>query len=166
MLGWLRSWRERRRLQGRGLFVYHDGARTRYGDPFRLYRALDHHPKMDLDKHAPLCDAGQEPETTLVVDSVCEIFGLARWNDATRAGLTDWEVLGVLNRFAVFIDSLKKSTSPTLTLLEPTGLPPSTSQDSPVPLTSEASDSGSMPSASSCEPPTEPSTASRQPSTA
>jgi len=142
LIQWLKTFRERRRLGQRGLFRYHDGQRTRWGDPFLLWRALINHEKLDLASMGELADTGQEPATTIVVEACCEVFGVKRWSDATQAGLTDWEVLDLLDQLDKYLQGLKKNSNRTLISSEPTAEPPSTSAASPAETTSSSSASG------------------------
>lgn len=143
----LHGWRARRRLAQRGLFRYHDGQRIRWGDPFALWRGLVNHPEMNLETMAPLVDEGQEPETSIVLNATAEVFGVQRWDSQAGAGLTDWEILGLLTALQEYLAALKKNTSPGRTSAEPTGPPPcSDFPGPPSQATSASSDSGSTPS--------------------
>jgi hypothetical protein len=145
MFQWLKTRLERRRLQDRGLFRYHDGTRTRYADPFVVWRALNNHPEMNLEKQADFVDIGQEPETTTVVKAFCDVFDVKRWDDTKRTGLMDWEILDLINQLEGFLAPLKKNIS-----LGQTSSPPTESASltgSEVPLsevTSSSSASGSI----------------------
>lgn len=98
-----------RRQRQRELFEYWDGEKLRRGDPFRLWRALNNHSKMNLE-NAPLVDKGEEPETTIFVKAIAEVFNVKRWDG--ESGLTDWEMLRLLFDFSDFNIALKKNTSP------------------------------------------------------
>jgi hypothetical protein len=116
----------RRRQRRMDLLRYWDGAGWRYGDPFLLYRALWNHPELNIEAQAPLVDAGQEPETTVFVTALAEIFGVQRWDPATRRGLTDWEVLDCFQQLNEYMVALKKNISGSQTSLPPTGSESST----------------------------------------
>jgi hypothetical protein len=121
MFRWLISLlSRRRRLKSRNLLRYWDGRRWRYGDPFRIWRQLQGHPKCNIETMAPLAEVGQEPETTIVVEAIAEVFGVPRWNDATGEGLTDLECLDLLSGLVEWFDGLKKNYSRGLTSLPPT----------------------------------------------
>lgn len=107
LLAWLPCRRrERRRL----LLSYWDGEHTRRADPFRLWRQLMNHPRANLVDMAPLVDQGHEPETTIVIEALAEVFAVKRWNG--EFGLTDWEILNLLGALDEFLVALKKNTSP------------------------------------------------------
>jgi hypothetical protein len=160
MFQWLKTRRERRRLQDRGLFRYHDGTRVRYADPFVLWRALNNHPKMNLKTQADFVDVGQEPETTIVVTAFCDVFDVQRWDDGKRTGLMDWEVLDLINQLEGFLAPLKKNISPGQTSSPLTESESSMgSEGPPNEATNSSSGSGSTPNepkpvkpTESCEP--------------
>lgn len=139
----LKWWRGRKVLKNRMLYPYWDGTKRRYGDPFKIWRELKNNGIVDLDAVAPLVDAGQEPETTKSVEAIAAAFQVRRWNEATKSGLTDWEVLALYWEMASFIEALKKNISPGPTLPEPTDLQSSTSQEHQPETTNASSDCGS-----------------------
>lgn len=154
MWKWLKSWKHRRSLNKRLLFHYHDGERERLGDPFLLWRQLMNHDKLNLETMTDALDKDEEPETTIFVESVAEVFGIKHWDDTTQTGMTDWEVIDLFCQLHEFFDGLKKNTSLGLTLPEPTASESSTLTE-PLPETTKpSSDSGSAPSGPSCEKPT------------
>ena len=113
---WLQQWRRRRS----GIyFRYFDGQRVRYGDPLQLYRAFVHHPA-NLAVLAPAVDEQKEPETSQFLQAICEIFGLWRYDPVAGRGLTDAEILGVVDQFYRYLDEVKKKLGPGLTFLPPT----------------------------------------------
>ena len=147
MFGFIKSWLDKRRLGKRGIYSYSDGQRTRYADPFRIWRGIMQHPVMNFREMAPFVDAGQDPECTIVIESLCQVFGVERWDEATRRGLTDWEIVGLASSFFDWDEGQKKSTSP-----GPIESPPSdpTSSSGPAPLdqaTSSCTDSAPTPTA-------------------
>lgn len=151
MFQWFKSWRERRRMRGRALFCFWDGQRQRYADPFRTLRALDHHGEMNLTAMADLVDKGVEPESTVVINGVAEVFGVTRWDEASGTGLTDWEITGLLSDFLAYLESLKKNGNPGPISSEPTDSPSSTGPDSPGEPTNPPSACGSAPNESNCD---------------
>jgi len=163
MWKWLKSWKHRRSLNKRLLFHYHDGERERLGDPFLLWRRLMNHDKLDLERMGPAVDDGEEPETTIFVESVAEVFGVKQWDETTQSGMTDWEIVDLVSQMHVFFDGLKKNISPGLTPPEPTASESSTLTEPPTEATKPSSDSGPAPSESSCEKPTESSAEPKQP---
>jgi hypothetical protein len=129
MLDWLKSlcwWIPK---QNRVVFRYWDGIQWRLGDPFALWRAILHHPVMNLSTMAAMLDRGEEPESTIVLDGLAEVFGLTRLDDRTGRGLTDWEVQNTFIAFENYISELKKSTDAGPMPSEPTDLPSSTSTE-------------------------------------
>src|SRR5574340_1809562 len=110
MFRWFHSWREKRRLGPRGLFSFFDGTRTRWADPMRIWRGLLSHPKRNLEAMAPAIDAGEEPETTIFAEAVCEVFGVQRWNG--DSGLTDEEITQLVIGLQTFLQASKKNTRP------------------------------------------------------
>jgi len=136
--GWIR----RRRLARRELLRYWDGTRTRYGDPFLLWRALTHHDTIQLGTHWDAAENGEEPATTELVTATAEIFGVSRFVQeatGTASGLTDWELMGLLEQLVDYIDALKKKHNP-----QPTSSPPTDSESSTSPgPPNEAENSGS-----------------------
>jgi hypothetical protein len=121
------------------VFRYWNGERTVQGDPFALYRALLHHPDMNLETMASMLDAGMEPESTVVLQGLSDVFGLRRFNPRTGYGLTDWEVKDVLVAFEAYLMGLKKSTSSGPTSPQPTDSTSSTGPEAPVEAESASS---------------------------
>ena len=112
----LRRWRARRKIeQARLIFEYFDGQQWRYGDPFALWRALVNHETFNLTNHLPAVDRGEEPESTIAVEAITEVFGLVRWDSRGGRGLTDGQVIDILTELAVYLEELKKKRSPGLT---------------------------------------------------
>jgi len=115
MWGFIKRWVDRRRERQRALFVFYDGSFTRRVDPARVWRALINHPEMNFEDHMPLADQGQEPEVSIVLKALREIFGVTAWDHRTLTGLTDWETLDLVRQFGNYLDELKKSTDPSRT---------------------------------------------------
>lgn len=107
-------------LQRRGLLPFFDGIRQRWADPFLVWRALYNHPVVNLEKHGAAADEGSEPETTEYIKAIVEVFGVQRWDDVTRTGLTDWEILHLIPQLSSHLVALKKNTSPGPTSSPPT----------------------------------------------
>lgn len=125
MFDWLTSLFTKK--TNRVVFRYWDGIQWRLGDPFSIWRNLLHHPTMNLDTMAAHLDAGHEPESTIVLDGLAEVFGVTRHNDRTGKGLTDWEIKALFVGFEQYLTGLKKSTDNGQMPSEPTDLPSSTS---------------------------------------
>ncbi len=109
---WLRRWIERRRLRQRAIFAYHDGTRTRYADPAQIWRSLLNHPDMDLAEMGPPAEQGKEPAASTVLAALAEIFAVERWDESSKRGLTDWEILDLPHQFDEYLATLKKNISP------------------------------------------------------
>ncbi|HEV3342605.1 MAG TPA: hypothetical protein VG125_19690 [Pirellulales bacterium] len=151
-----------RRAKKRAMLRFHDGVRTRYVDPFKAWRdllnpaSLGH--KFLLAEHGKMVDQGLEPFTTDCLEAICKVFGVTRWDETTGEGLTDWELLGLLEELRIYVDEVKKNISGSPTSPEPTDSAPpsnvpeasaSTPETQPFPA-----DSGSTPIASNSEGPT------------
>jgi len=140
---------ERRRLGRRALFLYHDGARWRWGDPAEIWRKLLSHPKMNFADMMPLAHQGHEPESGIVLAALAEIFDVRPWDEVSRSGLTNWEVLDLLRQFDEYLSALKKSTNPSRMPWQLSAYGYSPGQDSPDPATNSSADSSSTPNESS-----------------
>ena len=145
MLPWIRRWAERRRQRQRAIFPYHDGTRPRRADPAAIWRGLLSHPTMDLERHVPLAEQGQEPERQIVLDAICQIFAVEQWSEETAAGLTAWELLDLLRQFDEYLAALKKNTSPSRMPWQLWAYGYSSGQASPAPATSASAASSSTP---------------------
>lgn len=153
MFRWLWEWVARVlfRIQDRRIFSYWDGSRWRRIDPMLALRQLNAHPKYRADLHPALADTGQEEAIDITLGAARDVFAVQAFDVETCAGLTQAETLGLMVDFAVYIGSLKKSTSPSPTLPPPTDLPqPSEPDKSP---TSCSAGSGSTGSESSSDRP-------------
>jgi hypothetical protein len=106
--------------QERLLFRYWDGTRARAIDPFRVYREIRSDKTVDLESIGPQVDAWEEPATGLMLDMICRVFGVKRYDDATGEGLTDPELLNLFGDVNDYLDWVKKKHNPGPTL------PPST----------------------------------------
>jgi hypothetical protein len=124
------------------IYPYWDGEQIRRGDPFRIFREIQHNGVIDMDAAMPLLDAGVEPETTKVVEVIAKAFGVSRWNE--KNGLTDWEVLELLWELKAFLGELKKNISLGQTSLPITDLPSSTSPEVPSEVTKCSLGSGAI----------------------
>jgi len=109
MFARFKSWRERRRLKGRGLFCFHDGQRYRYVDPLRMWREIECHEKFNLETDPPLVAARQEPESSHFISAMCEAFGIERFDDETHRGMIDEELMELFVKLADFLGAVKKN---------------------------------------------------------
>jgi len=112
MWGLFKRWADRRRERQRALFVFYDGTQERRADPARVWRALINHAEMNFEDHMPLADQGHEPEVSIVLKAIREVFEVSAWDNRTLTGLTDWETLDLIRQFDEYLDELKKSTDP------------------------------------------------------
>ena len=106
----------------RGFFVFQDdrGA-DRIVDPFRVFRELSSSKTVDIETQLPVAmETGAEPETTDLIEFVCEVFGVKRFNAETKTGMMDAEVLALFLDFSSFLESIKKNIDPGSTSSEPT----------------------------------------------
>jgi hypothetical protein len=104
-----RWWRARRARGERVLFEFFDGRSFRRADPWQVYRAITNDPHFDFENHMPFVLEGQEPESTHCLECVCRAFSVARFDG--RWGLTDHELLALLDTFLVFCEDLKKKVN-------------------------------------------------------
>ncbi|MCP4539917.1 MAG: hypothetical protein GY832_22485 [Chloroflexi bacterium] len=111
MFAWIKSWRERRRLKGRGLFCFHDGQRYRYVDPLRMWREIECHEKFNLKTMPELVEKREEPESSIFYAAMCEVFGVEQFDDSTSRGMTNEEVMALLANLADFLGAVKKNIS-------------------------------------------------------
>ena len=125
----LNCWKMRR-YQSRGLFAYVVNGRVKALDPWRIVRALNEHPTLNLERDWPMIQAGQEPETSGFVKAAAEIFGFERLSPDGR-GLTDGEAVVLMSAFVRYLLDLKKNTSPGPTSSAPTA--GASSSTSPTP---------------------------------
>lgn len=156
----VRRWRERT-LHKRAFFRFHDGRRWRYVDPFKAWRELNNHPDFDFASQLKFVDVGESDSTEACVKALCGVFAVERWNEQTGDGLTDWELLNVLDAFYQYCAAVKKNISPGPTESEPTDPASSTFPAPPAAASSACSGSPSTPIASSFDTPCESSTGSK-----
>lgn len=134
--------RRRNTEKQRLLFRFDDGRQERAVDPFKVWRELQNHPTLNLERDLPFVDDGVEPETTNCLAAICQIFGVERFDPISGDGMTDWELLNLLEGLAAYLEALKKNisggpTSPAVTAAES-----STSQAPPSAATSFSAPSG------------------------
>lgn len=159
MFGWLKARKEQRRLAKRGIYRFWDGEQWRYADPLRIWQGIFRHPTVNFVRDLEAVDEGIEPTTTEVLNGICEIFAVQRFDDATRRGLTSWELVDMLNEYFAWLESQKKSTSSGPTSTEPSEPEYSSSMAAPPGDTKPSADSGPVVSESTSAPPIESSTA-------
>lgn len=126
---WLWNQYRRWRLRDRGLFNFWDGRRWRFIDVWHVYRQLMNDARLDPDRHFPLVERGEEPETSEYLALITEIFGLHRWDG--RRGLTDGEVRNVSEAFFAVCLAVKKNGSDGSISSPPTGSESSASPEPP-----------------------------------
>lgn len=111
MWDWLRRIDERRRQRERDLIRFFDGAKIRYGDPFKIWRDLLNDPEANFETMGDAIDSGAEPETSICINAICRAFGVERWDPAKKRGLTDWQLLDLPVQLMDFFDGVKKNSS-------------------------------------------------------
>ena len=145
-MGLLNWWRKRQRQSQRMIFRYHNGLSVIAADPLVIWRRIINNPGLQLDRCAAYINAGKEPESTEIVRSLCDIFGLRRYEPGTGLGLTDLELVDVLGDFVAYMDVVKKNISRGLTSPAHGESRPSFDfQEAPTEPTKPASDSPSTP---------------------
>lgn len=158
LFSWLRKRRERREIERfeaqRNLFRFWDGRKWRAVDPWSTWRAIVNCKTFDFSNRLFLVEAGEDDEVRACVSALCQIFGVERYNDETKVGMTDWEILSIYLALRNDCDALKKNTSAGPTTSPPTDPPSSISPASPSDPTNSSSASCSMPSEASCDSPT------------
>jgi hypothetical protein len=90
------------------LFRYWDGKAVRAIDPFRVYREVRADKSVDLETIGPLVARWEEPATSQLIDVICRVFGVARFDDKTDEGLTDPEMLNLFADLNDYLDYVKK----------------------------------------------------------
>ena len=126
MFGFRRAQRQKtlnvRDARRRGFFVFKDDrGEDRIVDPFRVFRELSSSKTVDIETQLPIAmETGAEPETTDLIEFVCKVFGVKRFDAESATGMSDSEVLALLLTFSTFLEELKKNTDPGSTSSEPT----------------------------------------------
>lgn len=141
------SSRVRELLASREIFEYHDGERTRYGDPYAIWRALTQDPEINLERISPEVDAGKEPETSQFLALLRRVFDVKPFDGATGTGLTDFQTLALTGHLRKFTVAVKKNSSSGPTSPTSTELPSSTGPAPRSETTSASGDCTSTPAA-------------------
>ena len=94
------------------LFRYFDGHKYCFADPYRVFRQIKEHKKFDLDAMADAIDQGDHEATELAVSTICEVFGVKRFEGSNGAGLTDTEMVGLLSDLLGYLEEVKKKYDP------------------------------------------------------
>ena len=155
-MGFIADWMRRRRLRGRAVFSYHDGLRTRYADPYVLYRRLTADSEIDLVAVAQGYDDDNPEDTDALVALTRKVFDLPEMDEGTGRGLTSGEVIGLYFQYNDYIDEQKKSISTGPTSPEATDSESSTIPAVPVRPKRPSSGSPSTSPEPTPEPPIEP----------
>ncbi|HWA97913.1 MAG TPA: hypothetical protein VG713_05450 [Pirellulales bacterium] len=112
-----------------------------------LWRGIVNHAEFNIETMPELVDTGQEPETSICLKAIDEVFGVHAIDDATGAGLTAWERLDLLASLSDYLEALKKNIGamPTLPALTDSKFFRSSDQQGAAATdTSGSLDSGSM----------------------
>lgn len=156
---WLKSWFTGRvradlyRPKDRLIYSYWDGSKIVRADPMVLYQKLmERGPELSIDiKVAASPSKGAAKAHTGTIDKIRTAFALKPF-DGTH-GLTELEVLALLDHFLEFTEGIKKNSSPISTSPEAiSDTTPTTSAAAPP--TSNSSGSGSTASGEPTGPPT------------
>jgi hypothetical protein len=99
----------------RGLFGFSDGARVRYVDPIAIIVAMEAHPEYRFDLHPSRVADGEKEAIATTVDAVRNAFGIPKFSQVGKPGLTQRECLALFNAFCNFVGTQKKSTESTAT---------------------------------------------------
>jgi len=94
--------------QDRLLFRYWNGTKIVAIDPFRVYREVVSEKTIDFDTIGPMVEKWEEPATTLLIDLICRVFGVQRYDSETEKGLTDPELLNLFADLNDYLDYVKK----------------------------------------------------------
>ena len=112
-------------------------------DPMRAWRSILTNEEVRIEEAFDAIERGGEPETTNTLKAICLAFGVSRYDETTQAGLTDGELLAILDDFSDYVSNTKKKTSTSPTWRARTGLESSGDWTTRQPL-----DSSSMPNGS------------------
>ena len=74
-------------LESRRFSSTHDGEKTRYGDPYAMWRALTQDPEINLERIAPEVDEGREPETSQFLGLIRKVFAVKTFERRSGTGL-------------------------------------------------------------------------------
>jgi hypothetical protein len=135
--------RLRKLIRTRAIFKYHDGERTRYGDPFAIWRTLTQDPVINLERIQPDIDKGKEPETSQFIALVRKAFDVKPFDEATGTGLTDWQTMELVGLLRDYTVAVKKNSSPGPTSPASTESASSTGPAAPSEPTNSSGDSTS-----------------------
>lgn len=91
------------------LFRFYDGQTWRCEDPLLIRQRIDSHPDYRWDVHPAMAEKGDAKAFEIVLNAICEGFGVTRYDWQTKTGLTQAELLELLNKFAIYLDSIKKN---------------------------------------------------------
>ena len=129
MLESIRTWfAERRSRKLRLLFRIFDGRKIKAVDPWQVYRAIQNDKEFDLFGNLEFVRAHHDLETTGAMAVICRAFDVQLFDVKTQRGLTEAELLAILEEFLSFCESIQKKTSDGSTLSQPTAAEFSTGQ--------------------------------------
>lgn len=105
----------------RGLFRFHDGARTREVDPIAVYVALESDERFRLDLHPRRAiDDGDAEALEILASAVRAAFKVPEYSGPQKPGLTHHECAELLSAFMFYLDLQKKSSKSLQTSPQPT----------------------------------------------
>lgn len=123
----------RRRAERRGLFVYHDGRRIRRADWMRLWRRFCAVEMFADEEVMAAVDQQRDPQCEAYLQEVARLFDVERYDGRRGRGMTDQQLLALVEDFAAFILQKKSEGEAWLTSsapADPASSPPS--GDSPA----------------------------------
>lgn len=120
----LRRWADRR-----GLYIYHDGRRTRRADWLRLWRRFCAVEMFADEEVMAAVDQQRDPQCEAYLQEVARLFCVDRYDERTGRGMTDQQLLALVEDFAAFILQKKSEGEAWRTSSAPAD--PASSRDGP-----------------------------------
>lgn len=117
VIQWFQDYSARRK---RLLFRVFDGRRMRAIDPWQAYRSLKNDPEFNPLEGLEEVRSNMEPETSRCMRSICRAFNVELFDSRTQRGLTEAELLYVLDEFLTFCEGVQKKTPDGSTSAQPT----------------------------------------------
>lgn len=126
------NWFRRKRGENeRTIFRYSDGRSNRAIDPMTAYRLLATHPTFIWRDHPRRLERDQEA-LQITLQAVRDTFGVSPLSTDGRSGLSEEETLGLLLKFSVYLETVKKNGNHLLILPPPTARTSSPKISSPI----------------------------------
>lgn len=109
----------RRAAARRGLYVYHDGRRFRQADWLRLWRRFCAVEMFADDDVMAAVDEQRDPQCEQYLEEVARLFNVQRYDERNGRGMTDQQLLALVEDFAAFILKKKSEGEASLTSSAP-----------------------------------------------